>query len=221
MAADSLVDPGIADGLFDRSVNHRVVEMVSANDSGSGIGPAGARREDILPSPIDCGLGVFTGEGGRHVDAAETIGQILLMEVPDPVEVVLEALSAGAWQQGYSVFATLAVTDRDCAESEVDILDAEPEALEDPHPSAIEQHDDELDGAFEAGKEGAHLLSAEDGGKSLRLAGADDVVDPRGIEFEDFAVEEEDGAEGLPVGRGGDVVVDGEVGDDVHGVNKT
>ena len=58
-----------------------VVEMVSANDSGSGIGAAGTRREDVLPTPIDCGLGIFAGESGGHVDAAETIGQIINVRI--------------------------------------------------------------------------------------------------------------------------------------------
>ncbi len=45
-----------------------------------------------------------------------------------------------------------------CAEVEVDVLDAEAEALEDAHPGAVEQQDDELDGAFEAGEEGGDLF---------------------------------------------------------------
>ena len=41
VAADPLVDPGVANGLFDRAVDHGVVEMVSADDPGLGIGAAG------------------------------------------------------------------------------------------------------------------------------------------------------------------------------------
>ncbi len=39
-------------------------------------------------------------------------------------------------------------------------------------------------------------------------------ADPRWIELEDLAVEEEDGAQRLALGRGGNAVVDGEVGEE-------
>jgi hypothetical protein len=44
--------------------------------------------------------------------------------------------------------AALAVADGDVAEVEVHVLDAQAEALEDPHAGAVEQEHDELDGAL-------------------------------------------------------------------------
>jgi hypothetical protein len=52
VAADSLGDSCIADGLFDRSVDHGVVEMMAADGVGSGIGAAGTGGEDVLPAPV-------------------------------------------------------------------------------------------------------------------------------------------------------------------------
>ncbi len=136
------------------------------------------------------------------------------MEGLDADEVVAQALPAGVGEQGDAVLVALAVADGDGAEREVDVLDSETEALEDAHPGAVEEENDELDGAFDAAEEGGDLFAAEDGGQALGLAGADDVVDPGRVELEDLAVEEEDGAEGLALGGGGDVVVDGEVGEE-------
>ena len=110
--------------------------------------------------------------------------------------------------------AALAVADRDVAEVEVHVLDAQAQALEDAHAGAVEQEHDQLDGALEAGEDGGDLVPGEHGGQALGLAGADQVVDPRGVELEDLAVEEEDGAEGLALGGGGDSSADGEVGEE-------
>ena len=153
------VSPGISCGLFDGFLNHRLVEVVAADGVGSRIGAAGAGGEDVLPAPVGGGFGVLAVEGCREVDAAEAVGDVLVVELTDVDEVVSESLAAGIGEEGGSVFVTLAVADGDVAEVEVDVLDSESEALEDAHPGAVEQHDDELDGAFEADEEGGDLVS--------------------------------------------------------------
>jgi hypothetical protein len=62
-------------------------------------------------------------------------------------------------------------------EIEVDVLNAEPEALEDPHAGAVEQQHDELRDAFETGEHGCHLFATEDVGQAARLAGTDHFVE--------------------------------------------
>lgn len=57
-------------------------------------------------------------------------------------------------------------------------------------------------------------FAAEDGGQAFGLAGADNVVDPRWVDLEHFPVEEENCAEGLALGGGRNVVVDGEVSEE-------
>ncbi len=212
VAACSLCESCISCGLFDGFLDHRFVEVVASDGIGSGVGAAGTGREDILPSPIDGGVWVLAFEGGRHVDSPKTIGEIPGVNFAYADEKVLYSLSAGTGQQGCSVFMAFAVADGDCAEGEVDVLDSEPQALEDPHSGAVEQQDDELSGALEAGEECGDFFTAENGGEPFGLAGADDVFNPWRFDLEDVPVEKEDGAEGLALGGGGDVVLDGEVG---------
>ena len=45
------------------------------------------------------------------------------------------------------------------------------------------------------------------------MTGSYDVVDPRRVDFEYFAIEKKDGAQRLSLSGGGNVVVDGEVGE--------
>jgi len=98
------------------------------------------------------------------------------------------------------------------AEVEVHVLDAQAQALEDPHAGSVEQQHHELGDAFEAQQHGLNLVAAEDVGQAARLAGAHHVLEPLEIGLEDVAIEKEDRRQGLALGRDGDPVVLGEVG---------
>ena len=56
------------------------------------------------------------------------------------------------------------------------------------------------------------LLFGQDGGQALGFLGADGINGVVELLVEHFAVEEEQGAEGLILGGGGDVPLDGQVG---------
>ncbi len=150
MAAGSFGNARSADGLFDGLLDNRWVQVVAANGVGPGVSAARASGEDVLPAPVGGGIRVLARQGRREVDPAEAVGDVLIVEIADVVEVVLEPLTAGVGEECRSVFVTLAVADGDVAEVEIDVLDAEAEALKDPHSGAVEQQDDELHGALEA-----------------------------------------------------------------------
>ena len=211
MAARVLGDSRISDSLLDSFLNDRFVEVAPADLVGFRIGAAGTGREDVLPAPIGGGSGEFPIEGVWHMNSTEAVGEILVVKVPNVGELVLQTLPARVGQEGRTVFSSLAVADDDVSEIEIDILDSESKALEDAHPGAIEQQNDELDGSFETGEECRDLFAAEDGGQPFGLAGANDVLDPRRIDLENLTIEEEDGAEGLSLGGGGDVFIDGKM----------
>ena len=194
VAAHSLVDPCVANGLFYRPMDDRVVQVMAAGLVGPGIGASGAGREHVLPAPVGGGVWVLAVQGGGEMDAAEAIGDVLFVEFANVNEVVPEPVTAGVGEEGAAIFVALAVSDGDVPEVEVDILNSELEALEDAHAGAIEQENDELDGALQAGKESRNLFAAKDGWESLWLPCTDNVIDPRRIDLEDFAVEEEQGA---------------------------
>lgn len=61
------------------------------------------------------------------------------------------------------------------------------------------------------GEDGVGLLGGEDGGQAALAAGGLDAVEVSKFDTEDLAVEEEEGAEGLVLGGGGDVALNGEV----------
>ncbi len=115
MAAHVLVDVGVSDCLFDRTVDDRVVQMVATDDASSRILAAGAGREDVLPAPVGGGIGVLSAKGFGEVDLAEALFEVLFVELLDVEEVVLESLAAGIREEGGAVFMPLTVADGDVA----------------------------------------------------------------------------------------------------------
>jgi len=131
----------------------------------------------------------------------------------DPQQVLLERLDHAFRQHGDPVLVPFGVAHDDGAALEVNILDAQAEGLEQAQAGAVEELGDELIDAGELGDDAADLVFGEDGGQMLRLFGAQGL--DGGIEFpaEHLAVEEEEGGEGLVLGGGGDMFLDGQVGE--------
>ena len=72
------------------------------------------------------------------------------MECADRLQVLEQPVAGCVWKHRHPVAAALGPANRDVAEVEVDVLDPEPEALENPHARAVEEQNDESRGAFEA-----------------------------------------------------------------------
>lgn len=134
------------------------------------------------------------------------------MDGSDLVEVSGEAIAHRAGQHGHPVAAAFRVADRDVTELEVDVLDPEPETLEDPHAGAIEQENGELNCALEVRQNRRNLIAAQHRWQATRLPGADHVVEPLEIQLEDVAVEKQDRRQRLPLGRNRDPSIFGKMG---------
>jgi len=59
-------------------------------------------------------------------------------------------------------------------------------------------------------EDGTDLVPRQHDGQVLEPLGPDNIVEPRELDAEHFAIEEEQGAQGLVLGGGRDLVVDGE-----------
>jgi hypothetical protein len=73
---------------------------------------------------------------------------------------------------------------------------------------------DELVGVGEVGENRSGFFGGEDGGEIARGTGAECVDAVFQRDFEDVAIEEEEGAIGLVLGGGGNFVLDGEMGEE-------
>lgn len=212
VAGDVFVDTGQACGLSDGLLEGAGVNVMTAGDAAAGVAGDSVGREDILPDPFLVGVGVFDIEGIRKIDCAVAIVQILPVDQPDPLEVFLEGLDEGIGENGDAVLCAFSVADEDDMLVEVEVLHAEADAFHEAEAGAVEEFGHQLVGAGEAGDDAEDLFVGEDGGEALGAFGADGAGGEVEFDAEHFAVEEEDGAEGLVLGGGGDASFDGEVG---------
>jgi hypothetical protein len=72
---------GLFGGLFYRSLNRDLVDMVSTNDPRPWIQRSFAGREDELPCPATIGIGIFSNQGVGQIDTTVIRGNV---DSPDP-----------------------------------------------------------------------------------------------------------------------------------------
>ena len=111
-------------------------------------------------------------------------------------------------QHRHAVLVALAAPHDDLVRPEIHVLDAEAAALEEPEPGAIEKQRHESRRAFEPAQHGPHLVPGQDDGQALRALGADDLIQPREIDFQHRPVQEEQGAQRLVLRGRGDLPLD-------------
>ncbi len=97
---------------------------------------------------------------------------------------------------------------------EVDVLGPEPEALQQPEARAVEEAGHQPGGAVERGEDRPDLVPAQDGRRPFGPPGRGDPAQFLEGPTQDFAVEEQDGAGRLVLGRRRDIPLDGQVSEE-------
>jgi hypothetical protein len=214
MAADVLFDAGQVGSAVDGTLQATGVGVMAAGGPIAGIRGQARGGEEVLPHPFRFGERVFAFEGVGQRDQAVAFLESLLMEEVDTLHVFAEGGDEVLGEHGEAVLEAFAVTNDNLALAEVDVLDAQAEALHEAQPAAIEELGRELVGAGEAAHELLDLFPSEDSGEVVGPTSAQGVEGNVDVEAENVTVEEEQGAEGLVLGWGGDFPIDGEVGEE-------
>jgi len=212
-AGDGFGDAGQLGCFSDGSLGAAFAEVVAAGFAGAGVNGEVAGGEDVLPGPVAVGVGVSASECGREVDVAVARFQVALVDHSDAAQVFSKGLDEAFREYGDAGYFSGGVAHVDLAMVEVEVPDAEAQAFDQPEAGAEYEFDDELVDAGEGGDHCHGFFSGEDDGQSSGVFGSDGG-DGAGVYGEYFAVEEEDGGEGLVLGGGGDVEVYGQVGDE-------
>lgn len=113
-----------------------------------------------------------------------------------------------------AIVLALAVADDDQALGEINIPDAQADAYHQTEVTAVEQAGYQLMGAGHHAEDAADLVSRQHSRKAFGLFRAQDVAVEADCVFEHVAIQEAQGAERLVVGRGGDLSVDGHMGEE-------
>jgi hypothetical protein len=126
----------------------------------------------------------------------------------------VELGDAAGREHGDAIFVALAGAHDDLIALEVDILDAQGEALVDAQATAVEEQGDEVVDAGELVEHLLNLVSGEDGWQAPAFSSAEHVDGFVDGQFEDVAVKEQDGVQCLVLGGRRHVTCNGEVGEE-------
>jgi hypothetical protein len=126
----------------------------------------------------------------------------------DGLKVPREVGLGGGGEHRDPILVAFAAADDDLVGGEVDVLDSEPAAVEHPEPGAVGQAGQKVGHAVEPLEHGAYLVAREDDGQPLGALRAHDAVQPWEVDLQHIAVQEQQAAQRLVLGGGGDVPVD-------------
>ena len=212
MATDALLDARFLGGFLDGALKSRFVHVVAAFFAAARVGGAFGGRKEVLPNQFAIGFGVFLLERAGQVNFAKARGQVFLVVEADLFDLPPEGGDDGIGQGRDAVFFPLSIADGDGFVFKVNILDAQSDTFHKAKAGAVEDLGHEFKEAVHLSNDAHGFIAAEDGGKTF---GAFSGGKQNRFDFlvEHFAVQEEDGAEGLVLGGGGDVPFGGEVDD--------
>lgn len=134
------------------------------------------------------------------------------MLLPDGGEMFLEGGDDSSGKYCDSILGSFPVTDGDFQLLEVKILDSEPEAFLESESGPVEQHGHDPVKSVKLEEDRFGFGFGEDDGEAFGFFRSDNVLEPFEGLFEDFAIEEQEGGEGLVLGAGRDISFDGQVG---------
>jgi len=129
VATDMLDHGGFADGFLYSPLQNGLMDVVAAFLAGFRVLPAAFLWKNPLPSPFGGGVRVFAVQGVGQLDAPSALGEILLVNRLDLPQMVLKGGFERFGKHCDSVIGPLAVPDEDFVAREVDVLDAEAQAL--------------------------------------------------------------------------------------------
>ena len=191
-------------------LHHRLVEVVAVADAGVRVHVERRRREHPLPRPLGRGVDVLLGERVRQRRSAPAAREVGVVQTADPMQVARQPVARRGGEHGDAVFPALAAPDPDLVAVEVDVLDAEGEALEQAQAGPVQQQAHEARYAAQAREHRPDLGPAQDDRQALGRLGAGNAVEHVDVATVDAREEEHERAQGLLLGRGADALGDGE-----------
>lgn len=232
MAGNFFGDLGFLDSGGDGGLDGRFVGMVSAElaavvvgdelfwgffferFAGVGIEGESVGGEEVLPGERLADLGPFAGEGVGEPDPAGAGGQVVFVEFADGLDLLAQVGFEGAGEWDAAVFVTFGLSDGDLASFEVDIFDAESADFHDTESGAVHEGDHGVTGSGgDFAEDTAYFVGGQDDGEPGGRFGSDGVELEFG--FEDFGIEKQECSEGLVLGTGSHMAIDGQVGEEL------
>ncbi len=203
-------NPGSADGVPDRALQHRLMQVVPAPLAGHPVDVDPGSRKDPLPTLLPARVRVLPHQGSRELDPAGTAPEVLLVLSPHTVEVPRQVGFDSGGQHRHAVSVALAGPHNDLISCEVDVLHAQAGALQNPQSRPVQQQRHQARDAVKMTKKCPNLIASQDNGKPPGALCAHKVIEPRNPLIQHLAVEEQKRAQRLVLGGGRHFSLDGE-----------
>lgn len=189
--------------------------------AGSGVVGHGRGRKDPEPCPLPAGIGIFPLQGiGQRHPFGPAVPEVLVENPARPGQVELQLHFQRLGQNSDPVLVTLAGPDRQGASFEIDVLDAQVGALLDPQPASVDQFGHQQVDTLQVCENAPDFLTAQDHRQAAAGAGPDGFTDIGKVTIKDVPEEKEQSAERLVLGRGGDLLFDGDVAEEAFDVRR-
>jgi hypothetical protein len=147
-----------------------------------------------------------------QLDARESRPSIGLEQHSHAGQVMPHGIDEGTREHRHAVLAALALAHHDLVPHQVHILHAQLQALREPQARAVQEPRHERVLARQSAEERAGLVLREHDGQATRALGARDSIQPRHLDSQHLAVEEEEGGERLVLRGRRNMAVVGEGG---------
>lgn len=211
VAGDGFIEPGGFGGAFDGALQGAGVDVMSAQAAGLGIFRDARGGKNVLPDPGLGGSRIFQGQRERQVDLTEPVGEIHIEGMPDAGEVGDQGGGQRCGEDSVAIFGPFAIAHENLVLFEVDIFNAQVDALHEAKTAAVEQLGHELLDSLEAFEYGARFGFRQDGRQSFGSSGAQGLDGFGDFLSENGTEEEENCAEGLVLCGSGDLAIDSQV----------
>ena len=214
VAGDAPGESGVPCGETHGALHRGLVEGMAEGASGVRLAPEPGGREDPLPGPVPAGARELAVEGAGEGRTGHTGGEIGAVDAAGDGELGSER-SDGDLRQGDGPIApALGALDPDLAALELEVLDPQPERLEQAEPAPVQEGGNEAVDAWKGVEQPADLIAREDEREVPRPPGADRGAEAFELAAGHVAVREEEGRQGLVLRGGGDPPAHGEVGEE-------
>src|SRR5213593_504173 len=207
MRARSLGQTDLPDGALYGPLQHRLVQVMAAQlmRQAIPINPGGG--ENPLPRPLPIRARVLPRQSHRQLHPTGAGRHVVRVLSVDLLEVPAEIRLDHRRQHRHSVLVAFAAADEDLVGAKVHVLNAEAATFQHAKPGAVEQARHEPGRSVEPLKHRAYFVACEHDGEALGSTSAYDLVEPWQLDFEHLAIEKEQCAQRLILGRARNVTV--------------
>jgi len=176
-------------------------QRVAPQRTSARVGRAQRAGKHPLPAPAAGRVAVLQRQRVGQPHRAEAGGQVRLVQRAGVGQLLLQRLHQVLRQHSDPIFAALAVAHQEFAASELDVLDPQAQALQQPHAGTVQQRGDQAHGAAQWLQQHAQLAGHQHQRQPPLVFGHHDLVQSGQFHPQHLAIQEQQRRLGLVPGR--------------------